>query len=302
MYFRKRPRATAIGTRPTGMVVLVTGAHGQLGQALQSIAPHYPAIQFQFCGSQEADLTNKTSLHEAFKKYKPTFCINAAAYTAVDKAESESDKAYAINAEGVRNLAEVCLKYQTVLLHVSTDFVFDGSKKTPYTETDLPHPTGVYGASKLAGEQAVQEILTRFYIVRTAWVYSQFGANFMKTMLRLGSERDQLTVVDDQLGSPTLATDLAKTLVGICQQTAQNLTQALYGIYHYSNEGSCSWCGFAQQILINHHISTPVLPIPTSSFPTPAKRPAYSVLDKSKIKQAFGLEIASWQDALQTLD
>jgi dTDP-4-dehydrorhamnose reductase len=284
------------------MVVLVTGAHGQLGQALQSIAPHYPAIQFQFCGSQEADLTNKTSLHEAFKKYKPTFCINAAAYTAVDKAESESDKAYAINAEGVRNLAEVCLKYQTVLLHVSTDFVFDGSKKTPYTETDLPHPTGVYGASKLAGEQAVQEILTRFYIVRTAWVYSQFGANFMKTMLRLGSERDQLTVVDDQLGSPTLATDLAKTLVGICQQTAQNLTQALYGIYHYSNEGSCSWCGFAQQILINHHISTPVLPIPTSSFPTPAKRPAYSVLDKSKIKQAFGLEIASWQDALQTLD
>ncbi len=302
MYFRKRPRATAIGTRPTGMVVLVTGAHGQLGQALQSIAPQYPAIQFQFCGSQEADLTNKTSLHEAFKKYKPTFCINAAAYTAVDKAESESDKAYAINAEGVRNLAEVCLKYQTVLLHVSTDFVFDGSKKTPYTETDLPHPTGVYGASKLAGEQAVQEILTRFYIVRTAWVYSQFGANFMKTMLRLGSERDQLTVVDDQLGSPTLATDLAKTLVGICQQTAQNFTQASYGIYHYSNEGSCSWCGFAQQILINHHISTPVLPIPTSSFPTPAKRPAYSVLDKSKIKQAFGLEIASWQDALQTLD
>jgi dTDP-4-dehydrorhamnose reductase len=180
--------------------------------------------------------------------------------------------------------------------------VFDGVKKTPYTETDIPNPTGVYGASKLAGELAVQEMLTRFYIVRTAWVYSQYGANFMKTMLRLGSEREQLTVVDDQLGSPTLATDLAKTLVGICQQTAQNLAQAPYGIYHYSNEGSCSWCGFAQQILIHYHISTPVLPIPSSSFPTPAKRPTYSVLDKSKIKQAFGLEIASWQDALQTLD
>jgi dTDP-4-dehydrorhamnose reductase len=284
------------------MVVLVTGANGQLGQALQSIALEYPAIQFQFCGSQEADLTNKTSLEVAFKKYKPTFCINAAAYTAVDKAESEPEKAYAINAAGVRNLAEVCLKNQTVLLHVSTDFVFDGSKKTPYTETDIPNPTGVYGASKLAGEQAIQEMLTRFYIVRTAWVYSQFGANFMKTMLRLGSEREQLTVVDDQLGSPTLATDLAKTLVRICQQTAQNLAQAPYGIYHYSNEGSCSWCGFAQQILIHHHVSTPVLPIPSISFPTPAKRPTYSVLDKSKIKQAFGLDIASWQDALQTLD
>ncbi|MBU3680518.1 MAG: dTDP-4-dehydrorhamnose reductase [Flavobacterium sp.] len=284
------------------MVILVTGAHGQLGQALQSVALHYPAIQFRFCGSQEADLTNKISLKEAFKKHKPTFCINAAAYTAVDKAESEPEKAYAINAEGVRNLAEVCLKNQTVLLHVSTDFVFDGLKKTPYTETDIPNPTGVYGASKLAGEQAVQDVLTRFYIVRTAWVYSRFGANFMKTMLRLGSEREQLTVVDDQLGSPTLATDLANTLVHICQQTAQNLAQAPYGIYHYANEGSCSWCGFAKQILLHHHINTPVIPIPTSSFPTPAKRPAYSVLDKSKIKQAFGLEIVSWQVALQTLD
>jgi dTDP-4-dehydrorhamnose reductase len=273
-----------------------------LGQALQSIAPHYPAIQFKFCGSQEADLTDKSSLQEAFKRYKPTFCINAAAYTAVDKAESEPEKAYAINSVGVQNLAEVCLEYQTVLLHVSTDFVFDGSKKTPYTETDIPHPTGVYGASKLAGEQAVQEILTRYYIVRTAWVYSNFGANFMKTMVRLGSEREQLTVVDDQLGSPTLATDLATALVTMCQQTAQDFTSAPYGVYHYSNDGYCSWCGFAQQILINHHINTPVLPIPTTSFPTPAKRPAYSVLDKSKIKQAFGLEIASWQDALQILD
>ena len=284
------------------MVILVTGAHGQLGRALQSIAPRHPAIKFQFCGSQEVDLTDKSSLQEAFKMYKPTFCINTAAYTAVDKAESESEKAYAINRVGVQNLAEVCLEYQTVLLHVSTDFVFDGSKKTPYTETDIPHPTGVYGASKLAGEQAVQEILTRYYIVRTAWVYSNFGANFMKTMLRLGSEREQLTVVDDQLGSPTLATDLAKALLVICLQTAQNLAQAPYGIYHYSNEGSCSWCGFAQQILINHHINTPVLPIPTTSFPTPAKRPAYSVLDKSKIKKAFNLEIASWHEALQTLN
>jgi dTDP-4-dehydrorhamnose reductase len=284
------------------MVILVTGANGQLGQALQSIAPKHPEIRFQFCGSNEVDLTNKESIQSAFAIYNPNFCINAAAYTAVDKAESEPEKAFAINADGVRNLAEVCRESRCVLLHVSTDFVFDGLKKFPYTETDAPNPTGVYGASKLAGEQAVLEILTGFYIVRTAWVYSNFGANFMKTMLRLGAERDQLKVVDDQIGSPTLATDLAKALLFICQQTAQNLAQAPYGIYHYSNEGSCSWCGFAQQILLNHHINTPVLPIPTTSFPTPAKRPAYSVLDKSKIKKAFGIEIASWQDALQTVN
>jgi dTDP-4-dehydrorhamnose reductase len=282
------------------MVILVTGAHGQLGQALQSIAPQYPEILFWFCGSQEIDLTHKTSIQNAFALHKPTFCINAAAYTAVDKAESEPEKAFAINAEGVRNLAEVCLEHQTVLLHVSTDFVFDGSKKTPYIESDIPHPTGVYGASKWAGEKAVQEILTRYYIVRTAWVYSIFGANFMKTMLRLGAERDQLKVVDDQMGSPTLATDLAKALITICQQTDQDFAQAPYGIYHYSNEGSCSWCAFAQQILHNHGLKTPVLPIPTTEFPTPAKRPAYSVLDKSKIKNAFAIEIPSWQDALKS--
>jgi dTDP-4-dehydrorhamnose reductase len=282
------------------MVILVTGANGQLGQALQSIAYQYLEIQFQFCGSQEVDLTNKASLQQAFKNYNPTFCINAAAYPAVDKAESEPEKAYAINADGVRNLAEVCLEYQSILLHISTDFVFDGLKNTPYTETDIPRPTGVYGASKWAGEQAIQEILTRFYIVRTAWVYSNFGANFMKTMLRLGAEHDQLKVVDDQIGSPTLATDLANALVMMCQQTTQNFTKAPYGIYHYSNEGSCSWCEFAQQIFLNHGLKTPVLPIPTAEFPTPAKRPTYSVLDKSKIKKAFALEIPSWQEALQT--
>ena len=282
------------------MVILVTGAHGQLGQALQSIALNYTEIQFQFCGSQEVNLTDKTSIQNAFSAYHPNFCINAAAYTAVDKAESEPEKAYTINTDGVQNLAEICLEHQTILLHVSTDFVFDGLNKTPYVETDVPHPTGVYGASKWAGEQAVQEILTRYYIVRTAWVYSNFGANFMKTMLRLGAERDQLKVVDDQIGSPTLATDLATTLVIMCLQTAQDFTSAPYGVYHYSNEGYCSWFEFAEQILLNHGLKTPVLPIPTTEFPTPAKRPAYSVLDKSKIKKAFALEIPRWQEALKS--
>lgn len=282
------------------MVVVVTGANGQLGQSIQFIANNYPEIHFIFCESATLDITNIDSCNLIFATYKPDFCINAAAYTAVDRAETEPEKAFDVNVLGAKNLAEVCKTHDTVLLHVSTDFVFDGKKTTPYTEQDTPHPTGVYGQTKREGEQAIEQTWEKHYIVRTSWVYSQIGANFMKTMLRLGTERDQLKVVDDQIGSPTLATDLAKALVTICQHTAQDFVSAPYGIYHYSNEGSCSWCAFAQQILFNHGLKTPVLPIPTTEFPTPAKRPAYSVLDKSKIKKAFPIKILSWQDALKS--
>jgi dTDP-4-dehydrorhamnose reductase len=277
------------------MVILVTGAHGQLGQALQSIAPQYPAIQFHFCSSQEADLTNKSSLKAVFTNYKPMFCINAAAYTAVDKAESEPEKAFAINADGVRNLAEVCLEHQTVLLHVSTDFVFDGLKNTPYTETDVPNPTGVYGASKLAGEQAVQEILTRYYIVRTAWVYSNFGANFMKTILRISNEKEEVSVVYDQIGTPTNAIDLAQALLLIIISKKQ-----CYGIYNFSNEGQSSWFDFAKKIVEVFKIGLIVNPILTEDFPTLATRPKYSVLDKNKIKSIFNIPILSWENSLET--
>jgi dTDP-4-dehydrorhamnose reductase len=191
------------------MVVLVTGSLGQLGQSLQFIANNYPEITFVFCVSKQLDITNLENCVEVFSQYQPNFCINTAAYTAVDKAESETEKAFAINVTGAKNLAEVSKQFNTVLLHISTDFVFDGNKNSPYTEEDLPNPTGVYGQTKLDGEKAVQAIWEKHFILRTSWVYSQFGNNFMKTMLRLASERDTISVVNDQIGTPTNAVDLA---------------------------------------------------------------------------------------------
>ena len=282
------------------MVVLVTGANGQLGQAIQFISGNYPQIDFVFCSSSDLDITIKESCQEVFAKYKPNFCINAAAYTAVDKAESEFEKANLINVVGARNLAEVCKETNATLLHVSTDFVFDGKNTKPYNEEDLPNPTGVYGQTKLDGEKAIQEILEQHFILRTSWVYSQFANNFMKTMLRLASERDTLSVVNDQIGTPTNAVDLAEALIAILTKT-YNLpptTHNLFGIYNFSNEGQCSWYDFAKKIFEINSISINLVPIPSSSFPTPAKRPAYSVLDKSKINTAFGMDIKGWEESL----
>ena len=197
------------------MVVLVTGAKGQLGQSLQFIAPHYPEIVFVFCSSSELDITNFESCESVFSEFLPHYCINAAAYTAVDKAEGEPEMAYLINVTGAKNLAEVCKKYNTILLHISTDFVFDGAKNVPYTEVDLPSPTGVYGQTKLDGEIEIQKIWEKHFIIRTSWIFSQFGNNFMKTMLRLASDKNSISVVNDQIGTPTNAVDLAKILIRI---------------------------------------------------------------------------------------
>jgi len=276
------------------MVVLVTGANGQLGQALQFIAANFPEIDFIFCSSSDLDITDETNCKTVFEKYQPDYCINAAAYTAVDKAESEYEKAHAINVTGAKNIAEVCKIHDTVLLHVSTDFVFDGEKTIPYTEEDLPNPTGVYGLTKLDGENAVATIWEKHFIIRTSWVYSQFGNNFMKTMLRLASDRDTLSVVNDQIGTPTNAVDLAEALLKIIESGKE-----VYGVYHFSNEGQCSWYDFAKKIFEVNVVSINVNPIPTTSYPTPAKRPKYSVLDKSKIKKAFGLDIKKWEQSLQ---
>lgn len=275
------------------MVVLVTGANGQLGQALQSISGNYPEIDFVFCSSSDLDITKKESCQAVFSKYKPTFCINAAAYTAVDKAESEPEKAHSINVIGAQNLAEVCKENETVLIHVSTDFVFDGEKTTPYNEDDSPNPTGVYGQTKLDGEKVIQKTFKNYFIVRTSWVYSQFGNNFMKTMLRLASERDSLSVVNDQTGTPTNAVDLAETLIKIIRSNSK-----AFGVYNFSNDGQCSWYDFAQKIFEINKIKIDLQPIPTSSYPTPAKRPSYSVLDKSKIKEVFGVEVLDWKKSL----
>ncbi|MFT7350751.1 MAG: dTDP-4-dehydrorhamnose reductase [Flavobacterium sp.] len=280
------------------MVVLVTGANGQLGQAIQFIAKNHSEIQFVFCSSSELDISNEQNCKTIFSKYQPNYCINAAAYTAVDKAETESEKAHAINVIGAKNLAEVCKANNTVLLHISTDFVFDGSKNSPYSETDNPNPTGVYGQTKLEGEIAIQNNWEKHFIIRTSWVYSQFGNNFLKTMLRLASERDSLSVVNDQIGTPTNAVDLAETLLAICEYHSQNQTKTIFGIYNFSNEGQCSWFDFAQKIFEVNRITIELNPIPMSNFPTPAKRPAYSVLDKSKIKEVFGLKIGTWEDSL----
>jgi dTDP-4-dehydrorhamnose reductase len=294
------------------MVVLVTGANGQLGQAIQSISGKYPEIDFVFCSSSELDITNLENCQIAFEKYQPHFCINAAAYTAVDKAESETKKAFDINANGPENLAIICKKQNTILIHISTDFVFDAyfSEGIAYydrelrlplksnlglTETDIPFPSGVYGLTKLQGEQAIQANWEKHFIIRTSWVYSQFGNNFMKTMLRLASERDSLSVVADQIGTPTNAVDLAEVLIKILQSSN---CQSSFGIYNFSNEGKCSWYDFAKEIFSQSKISIDLKPIPTPAYPTPAKRPAYSVLDKTKLKSTFNIEIKEWQTSL----
>ncbi len=289
------------------MVVLVTGANGQLGQAIQSISEKHPEVAFVFCDSSFLDITNLINVNQVFNQVKPDYCINAAAYTAVDKAETEIEKAYLINVAGAKNLAEACKENNTILLHVSTDFVFDGSmtslyEKSGYTEEDIPNPTGVYGQTKLDGEKAIQETFDNYFIIRTSWVYSKFANNFMKTMLRLGSERDSLSVVNDQIGTPTNAFDLAEALIKIILYTeSRNVSSSdsNFGIYNFSNEGQCSWYDFANKIFEENNITIDLKPIPTTSYPTPAKRPAFSVLDKTKIKRVFGLQINKWEDSLQ---
>lgn len=287
------------------MVVLVTGAGGQLGQALQSIAEKYSDISFVFCDSKTLDITKPELIEQVFNQFQPDFCINAAAYTAVDKAESEPQQARLINVVGAKNIAEACKKYDSVLLHISTDFVFDGTKISPYNESDSTHPKSVYGQTKLEGEIAIQKAWHKHIIIRTSWVYSQFGHNFMKTMLRLATERSEISVVNDQTGTPTHAIDLAEVLVKICTSIflprLRDPSSIFFGIFHFSNEGQCTWYDFAKAIFEKNQLDIKVHAIPTSSFPTSAQRPAYSVLDKTKIKSVFGVEINPWETSLKNL-
>jgi len=276
------------------MVVLVTGANGQLGQSLRFISGNFAEITFYFLSSADLDITNSSAVNETFKTIKPNYCINAAAYTAVDKAESEAEKAYAVNMIGVGNLADACKESNTIMIHISTDFVFDGNKRTPYTEKDSTNPQGIYAQTKLEGERELQKTHDRYFILRTSWVYSQFGNNFMKTMLRLSQERTELNVVNDQIGTPTNAVDLAKAILQIIRSGSQE-----FGIYNFSNEGVASWYDFAQKIFEINHIQINLKPIPTLEFPTPAKRPSYSVLDKSKIKSVFDIDILDWETSLR---
>jgi dTDP-4-dehydrorhamnose reductase len=275
------------------MVVVVFGASGQLGKAIQSVCSSTGA-QFHLFDSVEVDITKSDIVIATFKRLSPDFCINAAAYTAVDKAEVESEKADLINHIAVENIASACLMCGTTLLHISTDFVFDGEKKEPYLEEDETNPQGIYGLTKRQGELIIVKAMTKYFIIRTSWLYSDYGNNFKKTMLRLAKEKESLNVVSDQIGSPTNAVDLAEVLIKIIFSNSTN-----YGIYHFSNEGSTSWYGFAKKIFEANHISIDLNGISTAEYPTLAQRPKYSVLDTSKIKKEFKLTIRSWEEALQ---
>ncbi len=278
------------------MNILVTGADGQLGRCLQDCLTT-TGYQWTALGRQDLDITDGAAVSALVSKLKPDVIINAAAYTAVDKAESEQDKAWQINAEAVRNLATAANSLDALLIHVSTDYVFDGSAKTPYLETDPVNPLGVYGASKLDGELAARES-NRHIIVRTAWVFSEYGNNFLKTMLRVGAERDELKIVADQVGTPTYAGDLAATLLRMAEESVAS------GIYHFSGGEACSWHAFAdaifkQQASLDTAYSVPrLVPIGTSDYPTPAKRPAYSVLNDTKLKQVLVNHSADWYSAI----
>jgi dTDP-4-dehydrorhamnose reductase len=283
--------------------ILITGANGQLGRSLAALKNQTP---YKLClvTRQEMDLSQPDTI-DAFLSGKTfDFLINCAAYTAVDKAESDNDIADAVNHLAVQRLAEYAKQTGTPLIHISTDYVFDGQHFKPYQETDTPNPTGVYGRTKLAGEQAILALQPQALIIRTSWVYSEYGHNFVKTMLRLGAERPQLNVVFDQIGTPTYAGDLAAALlqiVGFLQQQPDFFeTTGNVSLYHYSNEGVCSWYDLAQAIFQAQNFSCQLLAIESRDYPTPAQRPHYSVLNKHKIKQTFDLSIPYWRDSLQT--
>lgn len=273
--------------------VLVTGANGQLGKCIQDLGDSYSELEFTFTASKELDITNKNLVSTFFSEGNYDYCINCAAYTAVDKAEIESEKAFLINAGAVKYLAESCKLYGVTLIHISTDFVFDGRKGSPYTEEDDPNPINVYGFSKLKGEQYIQEILKSFFIIRTSWVYSEYGNNFVKTMLRLTENRDEISVVNDQIGSPTYARGLAKFLCFLINNSKRN-----YGIYNYSDRGVISWYDFALEIFEKYDKNTKVTPISSSQYTTLAERPVYSKLNTAKIERQMGVNLNEWRSSL----
>jgi len=277
------------------MNVLVTGSNGQLASCIKDLAKRDTSLNFIYTDYQELDICDLKQVEVFFKSnQKIDYCINCAAYTAVDKAESEVEKTFEINAQGAKNLAIVCSEFDTVLIQVSTDFVFDGEKTEPYTETDVANPISVYGASKLQGEVEIKKIVKKQFIIRTSWLYSEHGNNFMKTMLRLAETRDEISVVSDQIGTPTYAGDLAEVILKIVRSKNTN-----FGLYHYSNDGVASWYDFAEAIFKASNLKIKVNAIKTEAYPTPAKRPVYSVMDKTKIKSVLKMKTLDWQDSLK---
>jgi dTDP-4-dehydrorhamnose reductase len=276
--------------------ILVTGANGQLGKCIKDATASFPELEFVFVSKEELDIQEEDSLRKFFKKNNFSHCINTAAYTNVEKAESESEKAFAINAEAVKNLASICKDNDVVLLHVSTDYVFDGKKKTPYLETDPTNPINIYGASKLKGEKNIKEICTKYFIFRSSWLYSQYGHNFLKTILRYAEEGKSLTITTEQTGTPTNANDLTKALLQVIAQDSTN-----YGVYHYSNSGETTWFGFAEEILKQSEKLKDANLAKTNHYRTFAARPEYSVLDNTKAQNTLKLKYIDWRDSLQSV-
>lgn len=274
--------------------ILVSGANGQLAKNIKAISSVYPSLKFTYKVALELDIANHKKVKSFFKSNNYDYFINCAAYTNVDKAETESESAFNVNQIALKNISEVCAKNNIILIHVSTDFIFDGNTNKAYKEIDTPNPLGVYGISKLKGEEEIKKNTKQFFVIRTSWLYSEYNKNFMKTMVQLSKTRDTLAVVDDQIGSPTYAKDLAHIILKIIE--TKNMS---FGIYNYSNEGIASWYDFAYAILKEINSDIKLLPIKTKDYPTPAKRPIFSVLDKTKIKKTMKIEIPYWKDSLQ---
>ena len=276
--------------------ILVTGADGQLGRSIRDVAIEYSNNEFFFANRELLNITDRAAVSEIFRNNKFAYCINTAAYTNVEKAESESDKAFLINADGVRNISEACQQYGTTLIQVSTDYVFDGEREIPYSEEDKTKPINVYGASKLKGEEFVQDLCRNHFIIRTSWLYSKYGHNFLKTILKNADEGNPLTITTEQTGTPTNAVDLARAILEIISTGNGN-----YGLYHFSNDGEATWYDFAEAILkYSKQIDKTTL-AKTEHYRTFAARPKYSVLNKDKICDTFNIKATNWKDSLQVV-
>lgn len=275
--------------------ILVTGANGQLGTEIKQISEQHTQYQFFFTNTATLNITNFKQVHSYCSKNNINIILNCAAYTNVEQAEENIENCFAVNHLGTENLSKISKELHIQLIHISTDYVFNGSNTAPYLETDSTNPLNVYGASKLKGEESMLTINPKnSIIIRTSWVYSSYGNNFVKSMLKLSETRTELRIVADQFGTPTYAADLAKTMLKILPKIQNSGVE----IYHYSNQGTCSWCEFAKEMFHQTKKEVKVLPISTDQYPTKAKRPLFSILDKSKIKNTFGIEIPHWKQSL----
>lgn len=275
--------------------ILVTGSNGQLGSEIRELSKNDDTNVYFYTDVSELDITDKSAVNTFIENHQIDIVVNCAAYTQVDKAEDDEKTAFLINATAPGNLAESCKKYEVTLFHISTDYVFDGSNNVPYIETESTSPLGVYGRSKLEGEEFIQQSGCNYLIIRTSWLYSSFGNNFVKTIARLSSEKDELKVVFDQIGTPTYARDLATVIFAIIQN---DQFKDRKGVYHYSNEGVCSWYDFAKAINDLFGNNCNIIPCHSDEFPAKVTRPHYSVLDKTNIKNDFSIEIGYWKDSL----